>query len=150
MADTAYTALYDEIRTVCGDWGVIDRNDVVGDFVFRNDIIDKTIKTILLDISGYSDASGAAVTPEIANDDDRQLIIYATAYMLLLSLTEIAYQTQDERFIEKINKNQLREVAAKFSKLKGAGGLVGVKDGSLAAIVNRHSRMGDYISEIIE
>ena len=150
MADTSFSDLYAEIRTVCGDWGVEDRDSVIGDYIFRNDMIVNALKVILLDIEDYSDSGSDAVTPEFAKDSDRLLIIYSTAFLLLLSEEEIQYQTRDERFNKKINKDKLMNVATKLQALEMTDGIPSAYDGSVAAIMNMGGRWANYLSTILE
>jgi len=150
MADINFSALYAEIRTVCGDFGVEDRDGVVGNYIFRNDIVDGALKVILLDIADYSDSGSDAVTPAFVSDADRLLVIYSAAFVLLLSEVELQYATRDERFVKKVNKDKLMSIASKLEQLEFADGIPSAYDGSVSAIKNSGSRWANYISTISE
>lgn len=145
-----FADLYDEIRTVAGDWGTLNRDNVVGDYIFRNDMIDNALKVILLEIEGYSDSGSDEVIPDFSDDGDRLLVIYSAALMLLLSEREITYATKDIRFIKKLNENKIMEVATKLLKFENINSIPGVRDGSAQAIINVGVRWANYLQGISE
>lgn len=145
---TNFSTLYTDIRTSCGDFG-IEKNDVVTDYIYRDDIIDAALSVVILSLSDYTPAE-SAINPTIANDSDRLLIIYSTALFLLVKETSSSFQTRDERFQKLAPSNQLLYVANELGKLENVDFLVGVSDGSVGAIINAGTRWANKISTITE
>lgn len=149
MANTNFSTLYSMIRSACGDYGIV-KNDSPTDYIYRDDIIDGALQVILLSLSDYSDGGSNAITPAIEGDSDKALIIYSVALFLLVKETESIFQTRDERFQKSTPYNQLLYVARQLSKIEGVDFLVGVNDGSSAAIINAGIRWANNLSGITE
>ena len=146
-------SLRTEVRTVCGDFGVIKSGSAVDSstYIFRDDMIDNMIKIILLDLSDYSiDGAGTSISTDFSSDNDRLVVIYSTALALLTSLVDTAYATGDMRLQNKAPTNKLNEVAFKLQQYLDKMEYVWAYDGSTAAIINMGYRWSTQLEGILE
>ncbi len=147
---TDFSDLYSLIRAACNDHGVYKSGAIdTSTYIFRDDIIDNTIKLILLDITGYS-AVNETIDPDIATDADKRLIVFSVALALLVGETKDMFATKDSRFTKEAPQNQLLYVAGELASCDNVGKLAYAFDGSSAAIVNMATRYADQMASIIE
>jgi hypothetical protein len=116
---TLFSALYSNIRSACGDHGAIKDGSLdSGTVEFRDDMIDSAIQLFLYELSGYSDDGSEGITPTIASDEDRLIIIYSVALMLLLGMEDLTIQTDIKITIGQGSKDlKIMNVASKLKHL---------------------------------
>ena len=155
MADLAFSELYSNIRAAAGDWGSMVSGSVDADtYIFRDDMIDATLRIVLLDSGTYSESeAGDEVSPGFSTDVDRLLVVYSAALALILSIpdTDVAHGLGIKMTVKR-KEEQLYYIVANIDRLlrRQTSTLPYAHDSDLRSVYNIGTRWANQLPGLIE
>ena len=145
-----YSDLYGMLRTAIGDRGIYDSTGTVvtNSNDFQDTQIDSAIDLALLDFTTYSGAS-QAISPTIANDNDKGAIVYYAALLLALPEGPYALDTPNMRLRISANKELIWWLLGRLHQFINAGGVRPKIWGALDQLRNEGVMVADREAEAI-
>jgi len=142
---TAFADLYDNLRILLGDF---EPNSVTSNR-FSRDQLDELIRMSLRRVSAYAETSAGAstITPSIANDNDRLLILnYAALPVIQQRSRAQSYKTPVISASRGSAVEQVQKIEDEIYELESGGTVIISSDGSLREYLNAGDRLVDTIN----